>query len=74
MGHISISENGVWAGNGALVDGVIEDCPAVLGRDQDMSEAAYAAIEQAIAAGNSRASIGDYTWTWDIDTSHREVE
>jgi len=60
---ISINENGVWAGTVILRDGVIEDCPAILGDDQ---EVVYEAIEDAIAAGESSVTIGDYTWTWSI--------
>ncbi|MFW6024035.1 MAG: hypothetical protein ACOC8P_00260 [Dichotomicrobium sp.] len=63
---ISIEENGVWAGTGQLVDGSIQNCPAILGDDQDMAERAYEAIEQAIARGEHNVTIDDYTWTWEI--------
>jgi len=70
---ISINENGVWAGTGKLRDGVIEDCPAILGDDQDMAEQAYEAIEDAIAAGETSVTMGDYTWTWSIE-EHTKAE
>jgi len=70
---ISINENGVWAGTGILRDGVIEDCPAILGDNQDMEEAVYEAIEDAIAAGESSVTLGDYTWTWSIEEHTHEV-
>jgi hypothetical protein len=66
MKHITIYENGAWAGGGKLVDGHIEDCPAVLGDDQDMADEAYQAIEDAIAIGASAAVHRGYKWTWTI--------
>lgn len=66
--NISIYENGTWAGNGELIDGVVENCSAVLGDDQEMADSAYHAISAAIEAGESIATIGAYTWTWEIET------
>lgn len=66
MSTISISENDVWAGNGTLRNGVIENCPAVLGADQDMADRAYDAIADAIARGETSVTMGDYRWTWEI--------
>ena len=44
-GHVEISVDGVWAGNGAVsVTGRIEDCAAVL------DEGAYEAIEAVLSA------------------------
>lgn len=48
---ISISMDGVWAGSGKLVDGIIENCGAQFCDDNDASLAVYAQIESAIAAG-----------------------
>lgn len=73
MTTISIDENGIWAGSGTLRDGIIEDCMAILGDDQDMAEKAYEAIEQAIADGESSVTIGEYTWTWEITADDTEA-
>jgi len=63
---ISIAENGIWAGTGVLRDGIIEDCPAILGDSQDMAEKVYEAIEDAIDNDESSVTMGDYTWSWGI--------
>lgn len=69
---ISILANGIWAGDGYLVGGIIEDCAAILGGSQDAAEAIYERIEDEIAEGDdSEARDGDgiiidgirYTWT-----------
>ena len=41
---ISIYRDGVWAGDGRVVDGEIVDCPAMLGPDNDASEDTYEAL------------------------------
>jgi len=51
MDKISISVNGVWAGDGKIVDGEIRDCAAQLGGDQDETEVLYSLIEDAIEGG-----------------------
>lgn len=48
---ISISQDNVWAGSGKLTDGVISDCGAQFGADQDESENVYELIEEAIEEG-----------------------
>ena len=63
---ISISRDGIWAGDGRLVAGSIEDCPAVLGDDQDASDETYEAIESAIEDGESSIERPDGTYTWTI--------
>lgn len=78
---IHISQDGVYAGTGRLVrhsDGAvtIEDCPAILGpagldhasgEQQAASERAYAAIEAAIARGESGAAIDGCTYSWAVE-------
>lgn len=59
--NISISQDGVWAGqghydhrdDGESVSGSIRDCDAILGGSQDAAEEAYSAIEDAITEGDS---------------------
>lgn len=63
---ISISENGIWAGDGNLNEGRIEDCPAILGGDQDTADAVYEAIESAIAEGESTVEVGGKSYSWSI--------
>jgi hypothetical protein len=68
---ISISVDGVWAGSGKLIDGVISDCGAQFGDDQDESENVYELIEEAIEEGkdslkvelSDRDSAVQITWT-----------
>lgn len=68
---ISISVDGVWAGDGKLIDGVISDCGAQFGDDQDESENVYELIEEAIEEGkdslkvelSDRDSAVQITWT-----------
>ena len=78
---IIISQDGRWAGTGRLVrnpDGTvtIEDCWAVLGprgldhtsgEQQRASERAYAAIEAAIARGESTVTVDGCVYTWGIE-------
>ncbi len=68
---ISISRDGVWAGNGAVVDGIIQDCAAILGANQDASEETYEAIEQQIADDKTDGSVSrpDGTYSWRIEES-----
>jgi len=76
---IIISQDGVYAGTGRLIrhdNGVtIEDCPAILGprgldhasgEQQAAADRAYAAIERAIAAGESSVTVDGCTYTWTI--------
>jgi hypothetical protein len=72
MRKITIYADGVWAGEGKLMGGTIEDCAAILGGSQDAAEAIYERIEDEIAAGDeSEARDGDgitidgvsYSWT-----------
>ena len=68
---ISIAMDGVWAGSGKLVDGIIEDCGAQFCDDQDESENVYELIEEAIAEGkdslkvelSKRDDAVEITWT-----------
>ena len=68
---ISISQDNVWAGDGKLIDGVISDCGAQFGADQDESENVYELIEEAIEEGkeslkvelSDRGSAVQITWT-----------
>src|SRR5690606_21953778 len=78
---IRISQDGAYAGTGALVrhpDGTvtIEDCPAILGpagldhesgEQQEAAERAYAAIEAAIARGESIVAIDGCVYTWAVE-------
>lgn len=67
---ITIYRDDVWAGEGWLdADGQIVDCPAVLGDDQDESDAVYAAIESAIEDGEDCVVVKDGTYTWLTDAS-----
>lgn len=77
---ISIHQDGHWAGNGRLVDGYIQDCAAILGpaglphddgRQQEAAEAAYAAIEAAIADGEDECTHDGCAYSWDITTASR---
>lgn len=69
---IRIYRDGVWAGDGRLdPDGEIVDCPAVLGLDQDASDQAYEAIQDAIAEdddGGWKGSVQreDSVYSWEI--------
>jgi len=74
MTTINIYRNDVWAGTGTLTDdGLIDDCAAILGPDQDASDTTYTAIEDAISdepqddrytgAGSVERPDGTYTWT-----------
>ena len=69
---ISISVDGIWAGSGKLTDGVISDCGAQFGADQDESENVYEMIEEAIMEGKDsiRVELSDrddaVELTWSI--------
>ena len=69
---ISISQDHVWAGDGKLIDGVISDCGAQFGADQDESEVVYEMIEEAIEEGKDsiKVELSDrddaVTITWSI--------
>lgn len=69
---ISISQDNVWAGSGKLRDGVIEDCGAQFGANQDESEQVYEMIEEAIAEGKDSLNVElinpseTVTITWSI--------
>jgi hypothetical protein len=54
---ISISVDNVWAGSGKLTDGVISDCGAQFGDDQDESENVYELIEEAIERGKDSLKV-----------------
>jgi hypothetical protein len=54
---ISISVDNVWAGSGKLTDGVISDCGAQFGDDQDESENVYELIEEAIEEGKDSLKV-----------------
>lgn len=47
--RVTISENGVWAGEGRYTKYGIEDCPAILG-DEDVSEEIYRLLDAALAS------------------------
>lgn len=77
--RIRINMDGAWAGDGWWVSGQpIWNCPAVLGADtdaseQDASDAAYEAIEDALEKHDRTAGIRmGTTITVDCD-SHRYV-
>lgn len=75
MRRIEIYRDGVLAATGHLdSDGEIVDCSAILGSDQDASDATYEAINDAIDAtpqdaerytesGTITRPDGTYTWT-----------
>ena len=54
---ISISQDNVWAGSGKLTDGIISDCGAQFGADQDESENVYELIEEAIEEGKDSIRV-----------------
>lgn len=64
---ISITRDGIWAGDGTLRDGEIVDCSAVLGVDQDASDGTYEAIQDAIADRLDSIDRPDGTYSWTID-------
>ena len=69
---ISISQNNVWAGSGKLSDGIISDCGAKFGANQDESEQVYEMIEDAIEEGKDSLNVElinpseTVTITWSI--------
>tara|TARA_R110000868_G_scaffold101057_1_gene278206 strand:- start:8156 stop:8374 length:219 start_codon:yes stop_codon:yes gene_type:complete len=66
---ISISKDGVWAGNGILEDGRIVDCAADLATDTESCEQAYEMIEEAISEGKHMViagSEGQVNFAWRI--------
>lgn len=67
--RISISQDGVWVGSGSLRDGrYIDDCAARLGNGgDDESQAAYDAIESAIAAGLDACECDGCTYEWSVE-------
>lgn len=66
--EIKIYRDGVWAGTGTIdADGYIRDCAAVLGSDQDASDATYEAIEEAIEAGDDSVIRSDGEYTWEVE-------
>ena len=65
--NITIHRNNVWSGAGKIdSDGIITDCPAILGYDQDASDETYEAIQDAIADGNDSVERPDGTYSWTI--------
>lgn len=69
---ISLAVDGIWAGSGKLIGGVIRDCGAVFAGDQSESENVYELIEEAIADGKQslKVELSDRSdaakITWDI--------
>jgi len=70
---ITIFENNVWAGTGNLMytpNGggayFVADCPAELGSNSSESDSAYELIDRAVTNGESSATLGEHTWTWEI--------
>jgi hypothetical protein len=64
---IQIYRDGVWAGTGAIdEDNVISDCGAVLGNNQDESDATYDAITDAIDNDEESVKRPDGLYTWEI--------
>lgn len=54
--------DGIWVGTGTIsAEGRIE-CSAILGDDQDQSDAVYDAIEAAIADGETSGETDGYQW------------
>ena len=49
-GRVTVSQDGVWAGEGRYTSHGIEDCPAVLGDDEEASEEIYRLLDAALAA------------------------
>ncbi len=76
---ISIDENGIWAGNGILRGTVIDDCDAVLSRDEQEQDYIYDAIGTAAAESSEMSGsieISGTTWGWsltEIDVSDAEA-
>ena len=75
---IHIFRNNTWAGVGRIDStGSIVDCAAVLGADQDASDATYEAIEDEIDAepqddrytGTGSVERPDGTYSWSIDAA-----
>ena len=54
---ICISQDNVWAGSGKLTEGIISDCGAQFGADQDESENVYERIEEAIEEGKDSLKV-----------------
>lgn len=54
---IQIAVDGVWAGNGKLIDGIISDCGAQFGANQAESEGVYELIEDAIESGDDSLRV-----------------
>lgn len=68
MSKVSIFRDGVWVGDGYWMYGIIRDCSAVLGADQDASEETCELLEDALAAldgpgGEVRVERPDGTYT-----------
>lgn len=63
---IQIFADNAWAGDGKLINGTIEDCAAILGGSQDAADDAYAAIEEAIEAGEASVTVDDVEYTWQV--------
>jgi hypothetical protein len=63
---ITIYRDGVYSGEGFLTGGEISGCPAVLGPDQDASDATYELIADAIDGGDDSVSRPDGEYTWDL--------
>lgn len=75
---ISISEDGVWAGDGIINICIIAaashiyDCGASFG-DPDQTEAVYEAIEAAIAHGKSSVEHNGSRYSWTISEQLRAL-
>ena len=64
---ISITADGVWAGDGVMRDGHVEDCSAILGGSQDDADRIYEAIDDAIASSDNSVSDGGVLYEWSIN-------
>lgn len=64
---ITILENGDWAGEGHLCNGVFADSTATLGTGDDMEAEAFETIENAIREGNSSVVLREYKWDWILE-------
>jgi hypothetical protein len=65
---IEIFADDVWAGEGRLVDGVIVDCPAVLGGSQDTSDEIYELIQDTIEEGDDlEVDYEGVTYSWFLE-------
>jgi hypothetical protein len=66
---IVLYRDGVWAGEGYLNAFNEVICSAVLGPDQEASDAAYEAITDAIENGDRSVNRPDGLYSWEIGSN-----